>query len=61
MRGRFTFRVKMARLQATDLAPNGHLTIDKSLVGAIDIRSVALIDPYQGTSTIQIAIAGDRG
>jgi hypothetical protein len=61
MRGRFAFRVKTARLQATDCGLSGHLMIIKSLLGAIDTRSVASIDTHQGTSTIQIAIAGGTG
>ena len=61
MRGRFAFRVKPTRLQATDRGPYGHLTIIKGIPSVIDTRSVASIDTYRGTSTIQIAIAGGTG
>ena len=61
MRGRFALRVKIVRLQATACAPRADLTILKSILGAIGTRSVASFDTCQGTSTIQIAIAGDRG
>lgn len=61
MRGRFALRIKTARLQASVRGTGGHLTIIKSLVGAIDTRSVASVDTCQGTSTIQIAIANGTG
>ena len=61
MRGRFAYRIKKARFQATNRGPGGHLTIIKSHMGAIDTRSDASNDTYQGLSTIQIAIAGDKG
>jgi hypothetical protein len=61
MRRRFAFRVKMTRLQATDRGPYGHLTLIKGIFGVIDTKSVASIDTYLGTGTIQIAIAGGTG
>ena len=61
MRGRFAFRVKATRLQATDHGPNGHLTIIHGILGVIDTRTAASIDSYLGTGTIQIAIAGGTG
>ena len=61
MRGGFALRIKIARLQATTGGPGGDLTIIKCILGAIDTTSVASLDTYQGTSTIQIAIAGDKG
>jgi hypothetical protein len=61
MRGRFAFRVKKARLQATDRGPDGHLTIIRNHLGAIGTRTAASIDAYLGTGIIQIAIAGSTG
>ena len=61
MRGRFAYRVKPTRLQATDRGPYGHLTIIKGNLGVIDTRSVASNDTHLGTSTIQIAIAAGTG
>jgi hypothetical protein len=61
MRGRIAFRVKTVRFQASDRSPGGHPTIIKSILGAMDTRSVASIDTFLGTGTIQIAIAGGKG
>lgn len=61
MRGRFTFRIKPRRLQATDHGPYGQLAIIKGILGVIDTRSDATIDTYLGIGTIQIAIAGGTG
>lgn len=61
MRGRIAFHVKTARLQATNHGPGCHLMITKSIMGAIDSRSVASIDAYQGIGTIQITIAAGTG
>lgn len=61
MRGYFALRVKPTRVQGTDHAPYGHLTIIKGILGLIDTRSVAVIDTDQGTRTIQIAIACGTG
>lgn len=61
MRRRVVFCIKKIRLQATCRGPDGHLTIIKIQHDAIDTRTAASIDAYQGTSTIQIAIAADKG
>jgi len=61
MRGRFALRVKIVQLQATACGPGADFTILKSILGTIGTRSVASFDTRQGTSTIQIAIAGDKG
>ena len=61
MRGRFALRVKIVQLQATACGPGADLTILKSILGAIGTRSAASLNICQGTSTIQIAIAGDKG
>ncbi len=61
MWGRFAFRIKATRLQATDRGQYGHLTIIRGMLGVIGTRTVASIDSYLGTGTIQIAIASGTG
>jgi len=61
MRRRVVFRIKKIRFQATCRGPDSHLTIIKIQQGAIDTRTAASIDAYQGTNTIQIAIAAGKG
>lgn len=53
--------IKKARSQATGRGPGGHLTTIRNQLGVINTRTAAAIDAYQGTSTIQIAIATDKG
>jgi hypothetical protein len=61
MRGRFALRVKTARLQPVTYGPGGEITTIERILGAIDTRLVASLGTCQDTSTIQIAIAGDKG
>jgi hypothetical protein len=61
VRGRFAFRVKKTRLQATARGPDAHLTVIENHLGAIGTTTVATIDAYLRTGIIQIAIAGGTG
>lgn len=61
MRGRFAFRVRKTRLQATARGSDGHLTIIKNHLNAIGTRTETSIAVYLDTGTIQIAIASGAG
>ena len=58
---RFAFGTIIAKMQETEPGSGVHIAIAKCLAGAIDTRSVASIDSYPITGTIQIAIAGGTG